>query len=257
MVCLPVVRRIDLAVTTREATPFLSRTGETDVERQLRDWGLLLCFGAVQWPWLLKSLYGGRKRDKAALLARLELSVDALPNLGGWKADVGLLNLVLDVIAEHKPQTVVELGAGASSLVVAKALQQLGLGGRLISYDQHADFVRGTRSWIAEHSLSADLRHAPLTAPSGKWSELWYDLQAIPDTIDLLRVDGPPWALNPLGRGKAQRLFDRIPRGGIIILDDAARPSERTVASQWKRDWPDFEWTFVRGIKGTLIGRRG
>ncbi len=70
----------------------------------------MLAFGAIQWPWLLVSLYGGRKRAKRALLERLSLPQDALPNLGSWKADTGLLHLIVDTILERRPRNVVELG---------------------------------------------------------------------------------------------------------------------------------------------------
>jgi hypothetical protein len=118
-------------MTSKNATSALARVDETGVTRMTGDWVRLLAFGAIQWPWLLKSLYGGRKADKTALLDRLSLAEDALPHLGSWKADTGLLHLIVDTVLDHKPQTVVELGAGASSLVVAKALKLAG-GGRLV-----------------------------------------------------------------------------------------------------------------------------
>src|SRR3990167_5394093 len=88
-----------------------------------------IAFAAIQWPWLLKSLYGGTKVAKRALLDRVELPHDALPHLGSWKADTFLLHRIVDVIEQHQPQHVVELGSGATSLIVAKALSRNG-GGR-------------------------------------------------------------------------------------------------------------------------------
>jgi hypothetical protein len=76
-----------------------------------------LAFGAIGWPWLLKSLHGGSKAEKRALIERLGLAPDALPNLGSWKADTGLLTLLADHVLSARPQTVVELGAGATSLI--------------------------------------------------------------------------------------------------------------------------------------------
>ena len=69
-------------------------------------------------------------------------------------------------------------------------------------------------------------------------------------------IDGPQWSLHPLVRGAAEVLFDRIAPGGMVLLDDAARPGERLVTRRWRRDWPDFKWTYRRGIKGTLVGVR-
>jgi hypothetical protein len=110
------------------------------------------------------------------------------------------------------------------------------------------------RGWLADHELPATIEHAPLVPAEAPWPGLWYDLQKLPDTIDLLLIDGPPWTIHPFVRGSAERLFDRIAPGGTIMLDDAARPGERWIAALWKRRWPDFEWRLLTGIKGTLVG---
>jgi predicted O-methyltransferase YrrM len=246
-------------MTSREATGLLTRS-HADQAREivttLADWTHILMFGAVGWPWLLKSLSGGRMADKIALLDRLNLPHDALPNLGSWKADTALLGLIVDEIEQARPGIVVELGAGASSFVTARALQMHG-GGRLISFDQHPDFTAATQAWLRDYGLDADMRAAGLVpAPEG-WPGYWYDIAALPERIDLLIIDGPPWTIHPQVRGSAECLFDRIAPGGVVLLDDGARPGERIVAQRWQRDWPDFEFRLdVSGAKGTLIGVR-
>jgi predicted O-methyltransferase YrrM len=238
-------------MTTRETTGLLSRSG---VRRSLKDRLTVLAFGAITWPWLLRSLDPGRRSVKRAMLAKLGLPEDALPNLGSWKADAGLLNLVVDHILEHKPKLVVEFGAGASSFVIAKALQEAG-GGRLISFEQHQDFVDSTKAWLAEHGLEADMRAVPLRPSPAGWPGLWYDQGDLPDGIELMLVDGPPWSIHPMTRGAAETLFDRIAPGGTVMLDDAARPGERLVARRWRRKHPEFAFRLWKGgSKGTLIG---
>jgi predicted O-methyltransferase YrrM len=241
-------------MTTRETTGLLPRG--RGHRRGLKGWAVQLAFGAVTWPWLLRSLDGGRLEDKHALLDRLGLAHDALPNLGSWKADTGLLRLLIDHILDKKPKLVVEFGTGASTLIIARALKLAG-GGRLISFEQHADFVEATGKWLAEHGLEADLRAVPLRpAPCG-WPGLWYDHGPLPGDIDLLLVDGPPWTIHPMTRGAAGILFDNIARGGTIMLDDAARPGERLVARRWKKTRPDFAFRLWKGgTKGTLIGTK-
>jgi predicted O-methyltransferase YrrM len=247
-------------MTSRESTRFLpiADPGAADGGRRRSpaDWAMVVGFAALQWPWLLRSLDGGRRRAKRALLERLGLPLDALPNLGSWKADMGLLTVVTDHIFAARPKLVVEFGAGASTLIIARALQMAG-GGRLISFDQHKIFVDSTRAWLADHGLEADLRTAPLRPAPGGWPGLWYDHGPLPDGIDLMLIDGPPWTIHPFTRSAAATLFGQIARRGTIMLDDAARPGERIVARRWRREWPDFHFRLSKyGSKGTLIATR-
>ncbi|QGP79251.1 class I SAM-dependent methyltransferase [Sphingobium sp. CAP-1] len=247
-------------MTSRELTGFLPLT-ETDAAgsgwpRRLSDMAWRLAFGAIGWPWLLASLSGGRPADKRALLDELGLAHDALPHLGSWKADVGFLRHIVREIARLRPAHVVELGAGASSLVAARALQLHG-GGRLHSFDQHGGFVDATRQWLADHALEVDIRHAPLTQDSADWPGRWYAIDRLPDRIDLLIIDGPPWSVHPLVRGAADSLFSRLSPDAVVLLDDAARPGERLVARRWRQRWPHIDFRLMTdGTKGTLVGRR-
>lgn len=244
-------------MTSREVTSLLPLAIQiAHWQRSTSDWTHLLAFGAIGWPWLLKSLHGGSRRSRQALIDRLGLAPDALPNLGSWKADTGFLTLLADHVLASKPATVVELGAGATSLILARCLRMNGIGS-LISFDQHGDFVRATGEWLAENGLAADLRAAPLGPAPGDWPGLWYQLDALPERIDLLVIDGPPWTIHPYVRGAAETLFDRIPPGGFVMMDDGARPGERVVAARWRRRWAEFDFRLERsGTKGTLVGVR-
>lgn len=245
-------------MTSRELTGFLPLTDQdaSAAQRRLSDMAWRIGFGAISWPWLLASLSGGRKADKRALLDELGLPHDALPHLGSWKADVGFLRHIVREIARLRPANVVELGAGASTLIAARALALHG-GGRLTSFDQHGGFVDATRNWLNDHGLHADLRHAPLTEESKDWPGRWYAVDGLPDSIDLLIIDGPPWAVHPLVRGAADSLFARLSPKGVVLLDDAARPGERIVARRWRKRWPHIDFRLKHdGTKGTLVGRR-
>ncbi|RVQ68665.1 class I SAM-dependent methyltransferase [Croceicoccus ponticola] len=245
-------------MTTKETTgPFaLSSPAPAGQSALWRRRLVVAGFGLIQWPWLLRSLRGGSKADKRRLLERLDLPDDALPNLGSWKADTVLLHHIVDTIELLRPKVVVELGAGATSLIAARALERNG-GGHLVSFDQHEVFLEAMREWLAEYGLNVDFRHAPLEAGWVDWSPIWYALSGVPDEIDLLIIDGPPWATHPLVRGGAELLFPRIREGGTVLLDDANRPGERIVARRWRKNWPEFDFRLdPRGAKGTLIGQK-
>lgn len=242
-------------MTTSETTALLPRA-DAHLSPSWRQRAEVIAFGAIQWPWLLRGLHGGRKADKRALLARVGLPHDALPNLGSWKADTRFLNHIVNAIEALRPREVVELGCGASSLIIAAALARHG-GGRLTSYEQHGDFAAETARWVHSHGFGIAMHHAPLGDAPGNWPGQWYQLQGVPPAIDLLVVDGPPWAVHPLVRGSAEALFDRLAPGGMILLDDAARPGERIVGKRWRERWPDIDFILdTSGAKGTLIGRR-
>lgn len=246
-------------MTSRETTGLLSRgaqprgwdaTGRSDL-------AYYLLYLALNAPWLAFSLWGGTKASKAWLLARVGLRNDSLPHLGSWKADTGFLHRIVDAVEELRPATVVELGAGASTLVCAAALARNG-GGRLVSFDQNGGFVEATRAWLRDEGAAADLRHAPLVRPAPEgWPGAWYALDDVPAAINLLVIDGPPWAVHPHVRGAAEVLFDRLTPGAIVLLDDGARPGERVVAARWRRRWPDIDFVRVPGsTAGTLMGRK-
>jgi predicted O-methyltransferase YrrM len=241
-------------MTSREKTGLLS-VADKGPQRPLGERLFTFAWGAIQWPWLARSLWGGTLKQKHALLDRLGLAHDALPHLGSWKADTYFLKRLVDAIERLRPQTVVEIGCGATSLVIARALQLHG-GGRLTSFDQHAEFADKTAQWLADNGLSADIRVAPIVHSPSEWASVWYALPVVPPKIDLLVIDGPHWALNPFVRGRAEVLFDRISRGGMVVLDDAARPGERVVASRWRKRWPGFRFELLGGPAGTLVGER-
>lgn len=248
-------------MTSREMTSLLPLADDgawpADAKRSFSDVAHVMMFGVIGWPWLLRSLSGGTKAEKRRLIERLELAPDALPYLGSWKADTGFLHLIVDVIEAKKPQTVVEFGAGATSLIIARALQRNGNQAKQISCDQHAGFVTATRQWLHDNGVEADLRATPFKASPNGWPGVWYDHGPLPSEIDLLLIDGPPWAIHPYVRGAADSLFDRISIGGTVLLDDAARPGERVIARKWKKRWPNFEFKLVHaGTKGTLVGTR-
>jgi predicted O-methyltransferase YrrM len=241
-------------MTTREKTGLLSAV-EKGPERPMKERLFTIAFGAIQWPWLARSLWGGRLKDKHALLDRLGLEHDALPHLGAWKADTWFLKRLVDTIEKLRPQQVVEIGCGATSLVIGRALQLHG-GGRLTSYDQHPEFAEKTAHWLRANGIEPDIRVAPLVNDPSQWASVWYGMPEVPERIDLLIIDGPHWALNPYVRGRAEKLFDRVPKGGMILLDDAARPGERVVARRWRKAWPQFRFSYEGGGKGTLFGER-
>lgn len=181
------------------------------------------------------------------------------PPLRRWAISPDFALLLYRLVMEQRPATVLELGSGLSTLVLAYTLQALGTG-RLVSLEHHADFAAQTRLRLQEHRLQSlvEVIHAPLTPLSlegGTWQ--WYSPSAIPPTgtIDLLVVDGPPEATGRLARYPAVPvLLSRLSEQAIIVLDDADRPDEQAIADRWAT--MGFNLAHLDTEKGAAILRR-
>ena len=166
-----------------------------------------------------------------------------LPSTSGWAAAPDLLRHLYDTVREQRPQLVVELGSGASTLVVAAALRDSGNGGRLVSLDHDRAWADRTRRFLDENALGSgvDLRLAPLvdvTVGGGTWR--WYDPDQLPEgSVDLLIVDGPPAQPTQLTRYPAVPvLADQLRPGSIVVLDDYGRDDERAIVERWLAEHP-------------------
>lgn len=183
-----------------------------------------------------------------------------LPPLTGWAASPALAQTLHALVRDVQPRHVVELGSGASTLVVAYGLEANGFG-HITSLDQDAHYGAATTEQLRLHGLTARARvvHAPLrpwTLDGQTWS--WYDLTDLPDEkIDLLIVDGPHGELQRLARYPAlPALIDRLAPDAVIVLDDANRPDEQRILDRWCERYEELALSYAPSPKGTAILRR-
>jgi predicted O-methyltransferase YrrM len=184
-----------------------------------------------------------------------------LPPMRGWAASPDFLVLVLGEILACKPNLIVELGSGVSTIISAYALEKLGKG-KLISIDHDSRFLQKTNQQIDLHRLNNIVQtvHAPLTKINLNgidWQ--WYDLASadITNTVDILVVDGPPGNLQARSRYPALPLFaEHLSGDAVLFLDDAARPDEQAIVREWAMKYPDMSHELVNCEKGAAIFRR-
>lgn len=178
-----------------------------------------------------------------------------LPRMRGWAASPDFLRVVVEQIQERRPQVILELGSGTSTIVAAFTLESLGRG-RLYSLDHEQDFLHITASMIKEHALEerATIIHAPLV-PSTVNNQLWYDAASVPNVaIDMLIIDGPPLSTGPMARYPAiPMLFDRLSADARVILDDSARSDEKACVSRWLQEHPELAVRSFDCEKGCVV----
>ena len=193
------------------------------------------------------------------LYHRLQLPRGTLPPTRGWAASPDFLNVLFDRIHDFRPDTVIECGSGLTTIVTARALQQLG-GGKLISLDHDAKFAAITQKHLQDLGLSefVEVHVAPLTSSRVNGADyVWYDIEAVdlPESLDMIVIDGPPIVLTgEEGRYPAvPRLMGRLARPGIVILDDTDRLGESRIVDKYLDEFRGMSREDVATEKGCVI----
>jgi predicted O-methyltransferase YrrM len=187
-----------------------------------------------------------------------------LPFGGSFPMSPDALGELARLAVERKPDLIVELGSGLSSLVLGLTVRRLG-NGRVVSFDHSPEWADQTRARVAALGLTdvvtvidAPLAEIEVAGVKRRWYDLAGNLPEAP--IDMLVIDGPSvtgpkdWA----ARWPALPLLDsRLAPRAIVYLDDAARPGEREAVNRWVRDvkgWTARRVPTQRG--GAILERR-
>lgn len=178
-------------------------------------------------------------------LARVLAAGPAI-EVDAWALGDAELDHVLAEVAAGRTR-IVECGSGRSTIAIARLLRERGAGS-VHALEHLPEWVALGRRRIAAEGLAAyatiieaPLADEPLAAAGCRWYER-RALAELPDTIDLLLVDGPP--AEPDGGVERSRypalplLADRLVPGAAVILDDAEREGERWVLERWLADYP-------------------
>ena len=161
-----------------------------------------------------------------------------LPYFAGWSASPALAARLYSLVKAERPKRILELGSGASTVVMAYALEELGEG-QLTSLDHDAQYAEGTRKELARHNLGhiAEVQTAPLTSVgSNGHAQKWYDISMIDPLgeVDLLVIDGPPRHTGKNARLPAfEHLRSALSPHCIVVLDDTIRPDEDDSLKAW------------------------
>lgn len=187
-----------------------------------------------------------------------------LPFGGSWVLTPDAAAILAREIAIRRPNTIVELGSGVSTLMMGRILQQMGTG-HLISLDHDPDWAAETRRHIVASGLQdyVEVIDAPLTRQHFDGKDFdWYrfpDQLRQLEQIDMLTVDGPPQTTDSavLSRYPALPAFAaQLSRQAVIYIDDAKRTTEKEMVRQWLKQYPGWKSRMVDTIPGTCFLER-
>lgn len=187
-----------------------------------------------------------------------------LPPLRGWATSPDVLLLLHTHIMATRPRLIVECGSGASTLVIADALNQNGFG-ELVSLEHSGHYGAKTLGTLQAESLEdwVDLRIGDLEAWEGEHlnpegaekPSRWYPVSLLEDleSVDLLWVDGPPGATCLFSRYPAlPALANKLAPNAEVWLDDTIGQEEKDICERWAKDH-GFELEYYALEKG--LGR--
>jgi predicted O-methyltransferase YrrM len=175
----------------------------------------------------------------AWLQSELDLRRPLPPTRGAAAAPDALLEL-LRILDDTRPEIVLELGSGVSTIVAAARLKAADRG-RIVALEHDPGYAAQTRSHLVAQGLErwaqvvdAPLRDVEIEGDGYRWYELNAD---VPTTIEVLFVDGPPGVTGPLARYPALPLLrERLAPGATLLIDDGSRLDERAMVERWQTE---------------------
>ena len=185
----------------------------------------------------------------AAALTPLTSGRAYLPWGAGTMRVAGMVAICNDIVLRSR-RSVVELGSGTSTVLIARLLRQHwpDCDYRHVAVEHDLAWLQWVTDQLAREGLSqrTTVVHAPLSSHDlATDGLLWYDVEALARgldaclgdaSIDLLAVDGPPADTSDkvLARYPAlPALAPRLSPGASIVLDDIERPGEQEVLRRW------------------------
>ncbi len=185
-----------------------------------------------------------------------------LPWSAGAMRPGGLVDVCNEIVLGGR-RRVLELGAGASTVLLARLLAQEG--GTLTAVEHDAAWAGWVTARLDREGLGATARvvHAEIVASAHAADGLpWYAPGGVAAALDgeapdLVIVDGPPADGPGQGTARAPALLalqERLAPGATVVLDDIVRAGEAQVLERWERE---TDWRFERrAVQAIAVGHR-
>jgi predicted O-methyltransferase YrrM len=177
----------------------------------------------------------------------------ALPPTRGWAASPDLLLTLTSLVRKHKPNLVVELGSGASTIILSRAGAV-----EIVAIEHDLEYLKSTQELLSEHQVNnVQLIHAPLIEKEIlEETFTWYDSSKLQDLkeIDFLFIDGPPGSKDDAARFPALPVLgSKLSKNAVVVIDDTKRSGEKALAESFANALPNHRLRFLDHEKGTAI----
>jgi hypothetical protein len=151
-----------------------------------------------------------------------------------WSSlDEYLVACIRHVLGSSEPT--LECGSGLSTILVGFIAKKRGQSHWALEHSP--EWAMRVQRFLKKYKLdSAVVVCANPLRDYGDYS--WYDppLESMPGVFDVVICDGPPGTTKGGRYGLVPIMKERFKPGCIILLDDADREEERTIAERWKTE---------------------
>jgi Methyltransferase domain len=184
-------------------------------------------------------------KDNLAMQALSTLNRNYLPWSGYAMRPSGVVKVLNEMLINQR-FSVVECGAGLTTVYIASLMAQVGKG-HLYTIEHDADWIEVVRGLLGDLVSFVTMIHAPLVdCELSLEKTLWYDRAIVANImgdrqIDLLVVDGPPAydVARQHARYPAAIYFQpNFAENFAIVLDDIERDGEQHILAQWQQQIP-------------------
>lgn len=154
----------------------------------------------------------------------------------GWGNEEwsGLEEYLIGSITHAQTATgpILECGSGLSTLMIGAIAKQRGIGHWALEHTPL--WASRVQQHLNKHRLDSVTLCTCHLQSYGAYE--WYSppLSSMPDSFALVICDGPPSSTKGGRYGLVPVMKDRLKSGCIILLDDAGRDQERSIANRWE-----------------------
>jgi predicted O-methyltransferase YrrM len=145
-------------------------------------------------------------------------------------------------LQKTKPQSILEMGTGISSLAHAIYSIESPKPVSITSIDHDAGWLEVTQNMLLKRDRLrnlVDFRHCKIIESNTRWGQGYELPDELNDYYDWVLIDGPP---AQFGRSfTLPSIWERLSPGANIFLDDADREGERKSTAEWLSAYPDLK----------------
>jgi hypothetical protein len=153
------------------------------------------------------------------------------------------IEAIFDVARRYQGKgrvSIVELGSGTSTLVLASVLPRLLEDIHVTSIEGEESYARYAQQMLRQYKLDryASVSWVPYSVENDR---VWFSKRQLEQIVceqrvDILIVDAPPVSLQPRARQPAIPFFlPFLDESSVVMLHDASRLDESLIAQEWKR----------------------